>query len=179
MLFDFLQFEEFFDGLDGLFVDVGDFLIFVGFMFLVFVVCVLVECLSVWIEGCVWFVDCFVFGGEDGVVFGIFLIMFGGVLDDVVIVVEVFVLCGMFVLLGLLGVGEVVKVCNQFVVFVMILVLGEVIVLVECFGFDFDVLWLLFFCGYVGLNLFDSCCDRFVSGDDFLSGVVQYMVKDF
>lgn len=178
MLPDLPQLEELLDGEDGLLAGTGDLLILIGSTSSAPAVRALSERLSAATEGRVRVVDCPVSGGTDGATAGTLSIMLGGAEEDAARAADVLSACGIPVLLGPLGAGQVAKACNQLVVSATILALGEATVLAERSGLDLGSLWDLLGAGYAGSRLLDSRRDKLVNGNDEPSGIARYMVKD-
>lgn len=95
------------------------------------------------------FVDVLVFGGVVVVMGGMLIFMVGGFVGDFV-VVELFlqVMGKVVIYVGDIGVGQVVKICNNMLLVIIMIGMCEVFVLVDKLGFDqqkfFDILFKVF-----------------------------------
>lgn len=103
------------------------------------------------------FFDVLVFGGEVGVIVGILLIMVGGLEVVFVKVLLVFECMGKnIVYVGVSGVGQVIKVVNQIVIGMGVLVVVEVYVFVVKNGVDCSKVCEVLFGGFVYLKIFEN-----------------------
>lgn len=125
--------------------------------------------------------DVFVLGGVVCVVFGEMMMMMLGLVVVYVGCEDVFVvIVGKVYCLGdVYGIGLKVKIINQLLVGVYIVVVVEVMVLGLCEGVDVDVLYDVIMYSVGNLWMFENCVLYILNGDYMLLLVVDIFVKDF